>query len=111
MPALDITWYDGIDNQPELPEGYGVSEYNADIPLVGNQKLQASKLNPGKIIYSKEFTFKGGSHGSTLSIIGDKEKTSSIRKFQPARPITLKISSVPAKEKKRHVHPSKCPDH
>ena len=60
MPALDITWYDGIDNQPELPEGYGVSEYNADIPLVGNQKLQASKLNPGKIIYSKEFTFKGG---------------------------------------------------
>ena len=74
MPALDITWYDGIDNQPELPEGYGVSEYNADNPLVGNQKLQASKLNPGKIIYSKEFTFKGGSHGSTLSIIGDKEK-------------------------------------
>ena len=26
-------------------------------------------LNPGKIIYSKDLIFKGGSHGSTLSII------------------------------------------
>lgn len=71
MPALDITWYDGIDNQPELPEGYGKSEYNADIPLVGDQKLESRNLNPGKIIYSKDLTFKGGSHGSTLSVIGE----------------------------------------
>jgi hypothetical protein len=31
-------------------------------------------LNPGKIIYSKDLTFKGGSHGSTLSILGEKGK-------------------------------------
>jgi hypothetical protein len=30
-------------------------------------------LNPGKIIYSKELTFKGGSHGSTLSIIPEEK--------------------------------------
>ncbi len=26
MPALDITWYDGIDNVPPLPEGYIMPE-------------------------------------------------------------------------------------
>jgi len=29
-------------------------------------------LNPGKIIYGKDLTFKGGSHGSTLSIIPEE---------------------------------------
>jgi hypothetical protein len=38
-------------------------------------KIQPVKLNPGKIIYSKDLIFKGGSHGSTLSIIpADKAK-------------------------------------
>ena len=42
-------------------------------PLPG--KIQPVKLNPGKIIYSKDLIFKGGSHGSTLSIIpADKAK-------------------------------------
>ena len=37
--------------------------------------VQPVKLNPGKIIYGKDLTFKGGSHGSTLSIIpADKTK-------------------------------------
>ncbi|MGL4229626.1 MAG: gfo/Idh/MocA family oxidoreductase, partial [Tannerellaceae bacterium] len=36
-------------------------------------KIQPTKLNPGKEIYSKELTFKGGSHGSTLSIIGEEK--------------------------------------
>lgn len=69
MPALDITWYDGVNNIPSVPEGYGVSELDPNIPPVGNGKIQPAKLNPGKIIYSRELTFKGGSHGSTLSII------------------------------------------
>ena len=30
MPALDITWYDGLDNIPAVPEGYGVSERRTD---------------------------------------------------------------------------------
>ena len=69
MPALDITWKDGLDNIPEVPEGYGTSDIDPNIPTVAGGKLQPLKLNPGKIIYSKDFTFKGGSHGSILSII------------------------------------------
>lgn len=73
MPALDITWYDGVDNLPPLPQGYGVSELAADIPTVAGGKMEARKLNPGKIIYSKELIFKGGSHSSTLSIIPEEK--------------------------------------
>jgi predicted dehydrogenase len=69
MPALDITWYDGLDNIPPVPEGYGLSEIDPNIPPVGGGKIQPMKLNPGKEIYSKTLTFKGGSHGSTLSVI------------------------------------------
>lgn len=69
MPPLTITWYDGLDNIPAVPDGYGVSELDPNIPPPSNGQIQPAKLNPGKIIYSKELTFKGGSHGSTLSII------------------------------------------
>ncbi len=73
MPPLEITWYDGVDNVPEVPEGYGVSELDPDIPPPSDGRIQPSKLNPGKIIYSKELTFKGGSHSSTLSIIPEEK--------------------------------------
>ena len=69
MPALTISWYDGLDNQPELPAGYGTSELNSDIPAASTGMIEKRKLNPGKIIYSKDLTFKGGSHGSPLTII------------------------------------------
>lgn len=72
MPAVDITWYDGLDNIPPVPEGYGVSELDPNIPSVAGGKIQPAKLNPGKEIYSRELTFKGGSHGSTLSIIPEE---------------------------------------
>lgn len=70
MPPLDLTWYDGQDNIPPLPKGYG-GEATSDpnIPAPGNGPLQPAKLNPGKIMYSKNLTFKGGTHGATLSII------------------------------------------
>ncbi|MCD7969241.1 MAG: Gfo/Idh/MocA family oxidoreductase [Alistipes sp.] len=75
MPAVDVTWYDGVDNVPPVPEGYGVSELDPNIPTVAGGKIQPASLNPGKIIYSKDLIFKGGSHGSTLSIIpADKAK-------------------------------------
>ena len=72
MPPVTITWYDGVDNLPELPEGYGQSELAANIPAASDKKIQKRKLNPGKIIYGKDLTFKGGSHGSTLSIIPEE---------------------------------------
>jgi hypothetical protein len=45
-----------------------------NIPPPSSGVIQPSRLNPGKIIYSKELTFKGGSHGSTLSIIPEEKK-------------------------------------
>ncbi|MFD2596224.1 Gfo/Idh/MocA family oxidoreductase [Sphingobacterium griseoflavum] len=75
MPALDINWYDGLDNLPPIPEGYGVSGLDPNIPPPSTGKMEPAKLNPGKIIYGKGLTFKGGSHGSTLQIIPeDKAK-------------------------------------
>src|SRR5690606_20417278 len=72
MPALDITWYDGMNNQPQLPKGYGVSTTDENIPPPSDGKIEPAKLKPGKIIYSKDLTFKGGSHSSALSIIPEK---------------------------------------
>lgn len=73
MPPLTITWYDGMDNIPAVPDGYGISELDPNIPPPSDGRIQPARLNPGKIIYSKELTFKGGSHGSTLSIIPEEK--------------------------------------
>ena len=73
MPALDITWYDGIDNHPPLPEGYGRSVADPNIPPPSDGALRPAKLNPGKIIYGKDLTFKGRSHSRPLSIIPAKK--------------------------------------
>lgn len=69
MPPVDLTWFDGVDNLPPIPDGYGASQLASDIPASGAGEIKPSKLNPGKIIYGKDLIFKGGSHGSTLSII------------------------------------------
>ena len=68
MPALDLTWYDGFNNQPKLPEGYGEPVRAKDIPPPTSGNIN-SKRYPGKIIYSKELVFKGGSHSAPLAII------------------------------------------
>jgi len=73
MPPVDLMWYDGLDNIPEVPEGYGVSEIDPNVPAVNGGKIKPAKLNPGKEIYSKTLTFKGASHGSTLSIIPESK--------------------------------------
>jgi len=73
MPALDITWYDGLDNIPAVPDGYGISEIDPNVPPVAGGKIQPAALNPGKEIYSETLTFKGFSHGSALSIIPDEK--------------------------------------
>lgn len=85
MPALVITWYDGINNIPPVPEGYGVSELDPNIPPVAGGKIQPAKLNPGKEIYTKTLTFKGFSHGSTLSIIPE-EKAKEMERRLPEIP-------------------------
>ncbi|QGY47411.1 gfo/Idh/MocA family oxidoreductase [Maribellus comscasis] len=69
MPACTITWYDGMENIPQVPEGFGEIEVDPNIPPASNGVMQPAKLGAGKEIYGKDLTFKGGSHGSTLSII------------------------------------------
>ncbi len=69
MPACDLTWYDGVNNQPPLPEGYRGPDIDPNIPPPSSGTIAPSRLNPGKIIYGKDLTFGGGSHGKTLSII------------------------------------------
>ena len=75
VPPVDVTWYDGLDNLPPLPAGYGGAVAAADVPSTNFADGANAKLSPGKIIYSKDLIFKGGSHGSTLKIIPeDKAK-------------------------------------
>lgn len=85
MPPVEIKWYDGLNNQPPLPAGYGTSEANPNIPAASNGTKLSENLRPGKIIYSKDLTFKGGSHGSTLSIIP----------FEKAQDMKSKLPVVP----------------
>ncbi|MEE9368132.1 MAG: Gfo/Idh/MocA family oxidoreductase [Pontiella sp.] len=53
MPAMDIDWYDGTGNLAPVPEGM------SDRPLT----------KPGKIIYSDDLVFAGGSHSDPLQIV------------------------------------------
>jgi predicted dehydrogenase len=54
MPAMDITWYDGVENLPPRPKQL-------------NEKRKIPEC--GKVIYSDELAFMGGTHNSTLRII------------------------------------------
>jgi predicted dehydrogenase len=81
MPACDITWYDGVENLPPLPDGYFSVNATTDktIPPPGGVTQQGSapqsgqqrRPQAGKIIFSKELMFKGGTHSAPLSIIPD----------------------------------------
>jgi hypothetical protein len=56
----------------------------ADVPS-SNQGDEVGSLSPGKEIYTKDLIFKGGSHGSTLSIIPE----------EAARDLANKLPEVP----------------
>ena len=73
LPACAVTWYDGINNHPQIEGEY--TESGAP---------EAVK-NPGKVIYSNELVFQGGSHASPLKII-PKEKYMEMRKSLPRFP-------------------------
>jgi predicted dehydrogenase len=85
MPPVDVTWYDGLDNLPPLPAGYGGSVAASDVPASSQNSGPVASLAPGKIIYSRDLTLKGASHGSTLSIIPE----------EAARDMAGKLPEVP----------------
>jgi hypothetical protein len=57
LPACEVTWYDGLNNEPTLAASYTKN---------GKDELLKS---PGKELYSKDLAFKGGHHGQPLQII------------------------------------------
>jgi len=72
-PPCEVTWYDGVENTPligaEAAEG-----------------LEPEVLNgTGKVLYSKDLVFEGGSHGSALRII-PREKMMDMRAKLPRFP-------------------------
>lgn len=72
-PACVVTWYDGLDNIPEIE-----AEYTDDgIPI----KLD----KPGKVLYGKDLVFQGGSHSSALRIV-PRSKFIEMRESLPSFP-------------------------
>ena len=69
MPPVELTWYDGQENLPPLPDNIGESVVDADIPPPSKGTIDTKKRPPGKIIYGEGLTFKGGSHATTLQIL------------------------------------------
>jgi predicted dehydrogenase len=73
MPPVEITWYDGQQNLPPLPDAFGQAVVDANIPPPSTGQIDTKRNPPGKVIYGEELTFKGGSHGSTLQIIPESK--------------------------------------
>ncbi len=57
-PPVEVFWYDGTDNQPDTP------------PELEGRTLRQS----GKLIFSKDMTFYGGTHHETLRIIPESKR-------------------------------------
>ena len=82
-PACNITWYDGVKNIPVVEEEYGQLVTDPD---TGKSRREPVELKaPGKIIYGRDFVFKGGSHADTLQII-PREKYMDVRRSLPEFP-------------------------
>ena len=87
MPALDLTWYDGVKNLPPLPDQFGdaVVDPNIPPPTTGKIDTKAKTMAQGKVIYGEGLTFKGGTHGASLEII-PKEKANDMASKLPVVP-------------------------
>lgn len=73
QPPVELTWYDGRQNFPTLPENFGESVIDPNIPPPSSGTIDTKTLAPGKVIYGEGLTFKGGTHGATLRIIGGEK--------------------------------------
>lgn len=73
MPPLELTWYDGKNNLPPLPDDLGEAVVDPNIPPPTTGSIDTKVRPPGKVIYGEGLTFKGGSHGSTLKIIPESK--------------------------------------
>ncbi len=77
MPPVELTWYDGTENLPPLPDNFGGAVIDPNIPPPSTGKVETKVAPPGKVIYGKDLTFKGGSHASILEIL-EKDKAADL---------------------------------
>ena len=83
LPPLELTWYDGQNNLPPLPDDLGAPVVDANIPPPSSGTIDTKKRPPGKVIYGEGLTFKGGSHGTTLKIIPESKAREMESKLPP----------------------------
>ena len=83
QPPLELTWYDGQQNLPPLPDNLGESVVDANIPPPSKGSIDTKKRPPGKVIYGEGLTFKGGSHAATLQIIPAEKAKEMAAKLPP----------------------------
>jgi len=93
MPPCELTWYDGQQNLPPLPPDFGANIVDPTIPPpTRGANAGTNGLAPGKVIYGEGLTFKGGTHGSALSIIPDAK----------AKAMASKLPQVPQSPSNHH---------
>jgi predicted dehydrogenase len=95
QPPCVLTWYDGVNNLPPVPKEFGgalAADPNIPAPTSGALTGGARGIGNGKIIYGEGLMFKGGTHGSTLSIIPAEK----------AREMQSKLPPVPRSTSNHH---------
>jgi len=83
LPPLELTWYDGVNNLPPLPDSFGEAVVDGNIPPPTSGKIETKKHAPGKVIYGEGLTFKGGTHGATLQIIPESKALEMASRLPP----------------------------
>jgi hypothetical protein len=81
---VELTWYDGTNNLPPLPNAAG--EPGGEATPTASESRAEKRPQPGKVIYGEGLTFVGGSHGKTLRIVPELK----------AREIAATLPEVPA---------------
>jgi predicted dehydrogenase len=80
MPACEVTWYDGVNNKPELEAEYSEPLTKKETGEITREPTILEQ--PGKVLYSKDLTFQGGHHGDPLRIV-PREKYKAMRNSLP----------------------------
>ncbi len=85
QPPVELTWYDGQQNLPPLPDNFGDAVVDPNIPPPSSGTIDTKKQAPGKVIYGEDLVFKGGTHGATLKIL-DSDKAKDLESKLPKVP-------------------------
>jgi len=72
-PAIDLDWYEGVNNLPPLPKGYKAFSWGDDIPAAKGSTASAVKsVIPGKYFSLSDGTiWEGASHSKPIVRCGD----------------------------------------